>query len=1106
MDEQRSAWSARIDEARDLHELERIDGQLAGMSDGWARPMRFKIGLKRSQLRKGSATMAAFSAATVHPGKDFDLPVPDGRPLYAYRLDEERFGRIQDELGKVSSMESLQTGVRPALFALWASEWFRRCYRGEGLVWAKLLAPLGFRLNGTGDHRLLQNIVRRGLEQWRRDVLRLKNEHFLGSLAREGGFPAAAVEDGGSDWARGVLEVIVRRLLGEATAGEERAIELAEAQRGRLPQIFRDDDFVQLCADLALAVVNIRREAEPLAAGQGLPLTAWLAINRPGWRDALPLTTGEQAADALIERLMTTKAVTGAGVGVTRLLVREDRQWFEGVRIALDGEMDVAAMRRIGEAEGRLRAFACGDLARHLPGELGMLEPPGQNETIWSARSSQLARGISRVPFSAAIELELRAGERLVDRIDLPGGKPRRGRLIVAELEEGTPDRPEVLRIVGSGSGQYRSEQVFLQVPDTWSVTATTDEEAALVGPGVGATGLWRVLGGAFVIDDVGDRHRIRCGQAADRTQRIELHGDPCRWAEFRGDLDVYCGAVIPRTSRPEGSLQIRHAGGKWRPAPSRLPVGTYDLGWIHERIVLDRRRVAVLPQGAVLQRFGIGDSVRYELEGFDGVSLTPSADAPVRISSDCLVWTAKAGRKEQARFEATLQFVDGGAVPLTIDYPCAAGIARWDGTIQSPHETITLDTLRDFVAVADGRMELFAELHEPGRRRCAELNWRFDRELPLASIARDLAGLLLPATIDAWVTLGMHDGIETYWRIDPFPLRLNKESSGLVASRGVLDEAAQLCGRSMADPCHEVELGSYSLLSEANHRPVRLPDALRGPWLVYLKAGDTILSRPIVDSSPLPVIEVAGALGRAMSVGPWRALNDALDAFLVDAARPDAKGHVDDLIALAQSLRGLPPATMLVFDKLPGHPQVLARMAYNAKSEERDAVLLLCDALPFSWYAIPRDCWDKARLEVFDRMLGLVSMLPNPAQVANESVGLITAAIIERVPLLQPVLDEGETYPLETIVQSFLNRAFDRVHGLSRGRYRMRLRGQLPARFEDFDPGVLDTLDAPCAAALAVAGCWVPGIDDVRHMETVSRTCPRYFAEAFAAWLKEIR
>lgn len=98
-----------------------------------------------------------------------------------------------------------------------------------------------------------------------------------------------------------------------------------------------------------------------------------------------------------------------------------------------------------------------------------------------------------------------------------------------------------------------------------------------------------------------------------------------------------------------------------------------------------------------------------------------------------------------------------------------------------------------------------------------------------------------------------------------------------------------------------------------------------------------------------------------------------------------------------------------------------------------------------------------------------------------------------------------GEADPIAAVAQAFLNRAVDRIPRTSGQRYRPRIGEYLPSYFERFDPGVLDTLDAPCAAAAAVLEIWTPQDDDIRHIKTVARNFPTFFADAFTASLKEL-
>lgn len=373
--QEREIWSLRISEATSDADLIAIDNALQAISTAWAGPLRFAAGARRAALKRSAARPTASSSSAAENGfaAGYGLPAPDGRRLYRYRLTNEAFERLSRDLASLGDVSALDRRSTPALFVLWASEWFRRCYRGGGHRWADLTAALEIR----EDQAMLRAVTQKGLALWKRDVTRsgLMRE-FLGSLAREGGFPAAAVEEGGRGWAQDVLKAIVAPLLAEPAAGEDRALELARAQRSRLPQLFGDDEFLALCADLALAIVQLRREAEAPAAAAGVPLLAWLELHRSGWQDRLPLATGGRAADALLNGLLSVQAVTGGTVGIERLLVLGEGCWREAARLTLDGTIDGAAMRAVDREVGRLRAFAAGEMARSLPGELAMIDPP----------------------------------------------------------------------------------------------------------------------------------------------------------------------------------------------------------------------------------------------------------------------------------------------------------------------------------------------------------------------------------------------------------------------------------------------------------------------------------------------------------------------------------------------------------------------------------------------------------------------------------------------------------------------------------------------------------------------------------------------------------
>lgn len=1098
---ERDGWKLRIDEAKTRDALVALDAQLAGVAEPWARAERFRIGLRLKILNGPVAARPARAGATHAFAADYGLPVPDNRWLYAYRLETEAFGQLQRDLARMTPA-ALEHGYAPGLFVLWASEWFRRCYEGNGHRWRDLASALGV----GEDQALFQRLTGAGLRYWGRSLHRSGgNTKYLGSLAREGGFPAMAVRDSGDGWAGATLAAIIAPLLAqpESDGEADRARDFAKTQQHRVPQLFRDEDFIDLCADLACAIVSLRREADAPAVAAGLPTVAWLELNRPGWQRRLPLNTSDRAAEAMLERLMRVTPLQGAAVGVARFLEHGQHGWREAVALSIDGLLDGTATQSLDQSFGRLRAFAAGELARHVPGELGMLDAPAEGEQGWTARSTRSGRGRHAVPFATPIKLDLRSGDQRVAQIELAGGKPRRGALIVTTIEAGSADAPELLRVVGSGSGHYRAPIVVVQSPSDWTAHAVGDESAILLGSGAGNTQLWQVCGGAFFTDTTGDRFRILCGQDTDQLNRITFYGKHAFWAETQGDVDLFTGPPDARIGA-SGRLYMRAIGSRtWTTAPKPLPIGHYELGWRRDGVLLDRRRIAVVPAQCDLRRSGSLNQWRFELIGFGDCRLIPNDDAPVS-AVDVATWKQRPATRSTHWFGARLCWLDSPDLSVRINHPTAAAIARWSGEHLPAQTQFTLADLPDLVAVSDGRMRMTAELNERGRK-IAEMLWEFDGELPMSSIAADLSSLLLPASIFAEIRLEMLDGQGAQWRVRQFPHELQIKQNAASVPRGLVEVGSTLIARAFARPVEEQSLGEYSLLTDSNHRPAELPE-IDGCWLIYIRNGDQVLTEPKPAIGLIEPTDVNG-LGRVMILPPGLKLDEALDELLALAEQDDPTGAtiIEELLALVESLRGLPPLTLHIFRFLAQRPGVLVRMVMAAPLEQCTAVMALSDALPFAWCTIPRTDWQAAQGAAFLRVRAQLAVMGSAASHhAKEAIDQHVRQIIEREPLLTAVLAPGETNTLPDIAQSFLNRAIDRIPARHGSRYRKKLYDQLPAYFLRLPDSALETLDAPCAAAAAAAGIWRPNADEIRHIKTVARTFPTYFAEAYAAASKE--
>lgn len=264
------------------------------------------------------------------------LDQPDGRPLYRYRLSTAKFDSLESLLrGQIGSMSNL-AGLDlvaahlpgfPALFVLYAADWWRRRYNGGHWSGDSILRDLGV---NPSEWTTVQRreCVQRGLKDWGLGLWESGGLRFLGSIAVQGGLPLRLLAQ-----ARGKIGQILSRILQLAMGSNVTQLDLQtwmESLQGDLPQSYRHPAIVTLLADVARTVLNLQTEATLDAASAG----AVNQLNRsiPNWRERFPLPVEDDQARGMIEQLIQDAARVRIECQITCLtLVRHLEQDADGM-------------------------------------------------------------------------------------------------------------------------------------------------------------------------------------------------------------------------------------------------------------------------------------------------------------------------------------------------------------------------------------------------------------------------------------------------------------------------------------------------------------------------------------------------------------------------------------------------------------------------------------------------------------------------------------------------------------------------------------------------------------------------------------------------------
>lgn len=235
-----------------------------------------------------------------------NLGFPDGRPLYAYQLQQIEFEFLRSllttSLSVVAGKNHWASGT-DRLFVLYAGEWFRRRYEGGVWKWEDLTASLEW---DNVSHAQCQQFVISGMKYWKRDLFRHESGQtaYLMTVVTEGGFPMRLVNQSHTHLSRYLKTILndYSQLAGSAID----VYKIAEAHANRLPASFRKQPVYQLAGDTVAAVYKYAAElSDKLLITSKSPYEE-LEERIPDWKRHLPISLEDEGAKSLVNGLLKT--------------------------------------------------------------------------------------------------------------------------------------------------------------------------------------------------------------------------------------------------------------------------------------------------------------------------------------------------------------------------------------------------------------------------------------------------------------------------------------------------------------------------------------------------------------------------------------------------------------------------------------------------------------------------------------------------------------------------------------------------------------------------------------------------------------------------------
>ena len=425
----------------------------------------------------------------------------------------------------------------PALFVLYAAEWWRRDTDGSGWSVELIALRLGAPPDGWNQAQRSE-CVEIGLAGWKIPVAESRDFRFLGSVALQRALPIKllAAAHGNIGW---VLSRTLRLSAG-SRVGESEIEEWIRNLSGYLPYTYRQAEIFRLLTKMITTVLAMKRRAALDSAEGAIDK---LDTRDPDWRQKFPLPIEDDQAFWLIEQLVKDAATTRASrstalAAVDRTLEFNDCDWHLRSTLELPEYAEPMAITQM---------FGLG-AETALPRSLVLRFSSGERTIDMGARKlagRETYRIDRRIP---ALKDESAIREHFLSLM-FPDGSLKKLTVTKGEfLHSELPwlfDEPDgtSARFIRQGAGVVASPRCLVCIPSEWRVEAQADAHVQAFGnvPALMRT-LWQFNGSVRVYDPIGTAFKCRSGQATADDEYLGWFGTRPSDVEFTSPSIAFRG------------------------------------------------------------------------------------------------------------------------------------------------------------------------------------------------------------------------------------------------------------------------------------------------------------------------------------------------------------------------------------------------------------------------------------------------------------------------------------------------------------------------------------------------------------------------------------
>lgn len=548
--------------------------------------------------------------------RDRGLNHPDSRPLYAYRLETSEFTSLESLLkNKLSQYMKPHTFVKlegntplanvsrriagfPALFVLYASEWWRQSYDGSGFSWDPILRDIGVPPDSWNPIQRSQ-CIEHGLTEWGLALSETRGMRYIGTIALQGGLPMKLLAQ-----AKGPLGKLLRSVLKEAVKGSIVTTEIQGWVRSLdhyLPRTYRNPEIHALLTKVIETVLLLKERAGLTESSGAVEKLEELI---PDWRGKFPLPVEDSDIQGLIEQLIrdasAVRVVKRFNLFCVDRIIEKDNNGNWKLRSSL-------SLPETIESRSLKEMFALDMVEKDFPRFFDLaLEVGGEEHSTTLRRLAGEPK--YRVERSLWSFSDKKAAEEHILRLSTSRGESWKAPAFMGEeLSEDLPwvfdVRDESPKWVRQGSGNVSPQEAFIAVPNGWTPNAISGTLIIADGQILEFDRqVFRVKGEVRLSCEDAE-YRIRTGRADSGEEHYEWRGDRLWTGVVRPSL-VFLGSPSLYQVDDLGDRKAltgigwRSWGEEWKMRET-LPWGPVEARYPATGEVQFRSRILLLPSDA---------------------------------------------------------------------------------------------------------------------------------------------------------------------------------------------------------------------------------------------------------------------------------------------------------------------------------------------------------------------------------------------------------------------------------------------------------------------------------------------------------------------------